>query len=208
MSELFDGGCLHTRMKFSADGARCEDCGAELSAEDLRRIGFEVFHQQESEARRHSHDVPPALSDKEEFDDVVRNGPYVSSAKAREEMARIAREHGLAFTHDAGGGQFFGNGIACRISTFDDVDDLNLLRRAIMKSAEPSITIEVTGPPIPQWLAGMFPGATGVALIDDRIEVTRTVDGRTVDEVWRIEKLETGAEMNLTVRFVQRTERT
>lgn len=69
-----------------------------------------------------------------EFDDVVRNGPFVSSAKARAEITKLRVEHGLAFTHNPGGGEFYRlapRGFRCQITMNDDVFDLNTLRDAI-----------------------------------------------------------------------------
>lgn len=42
MSDAFEGACLH-RLEFSSAGARCQDCGAELSADDIRQVMSDVF---------------------------------------------------------------------------------------------------------------------------------------------------------------------
>ena len=74
----------------------------------------------------------------DEFDDVDRShDPYISSLKARAEIRRLAGENGLAFTHNPGGGQFYGNGINCQITTYDDVEDLAKLRKAIANKMKP-----------------------------------------------------------------------
>lgn len=69
----------------------------------------------------------------DEFDDIDRsNAPYISSAKATQAMRDIAARHGLAFTYNPGGGQFYTSaGFNCQISTCDDVEDLKTLRAAV-----------------------------------------------------------------------------
>ena len=73
----------------------------------------------------------------DEFDDVVRHpppdGPYVSSKKAHAEIVRLASEYNLTFNHNPGGGACYNpktNG-DYQISTYDDVEDLAILRKAL-----------------------------------------------------------------------------
>lgn len=82
-------------------------------------------------------EVGSVTVDYSEFDDIERNGPYVASKKAREEIARLMRKYGLGFTHNPGGGEFFGDRFRCQITTYDDVSDLNDLRAAIAKWKAP-----------------------------------------------------------------------
>jgi hypothetical protein len=69
-----------------------------------------------------------------EFDDIVTHyGVYRTSEKAQAEIKRLVREHGLGFVFNPGGGEFNGaNGFRCQISTCDDVEDLNTLRKALV----------------------------------------------------------------------------
>jgi hypothetical protein len=74
--------------------------------------------------------------DYEEFDDIVRNGAYVTSAKAVFEMRRLAVKHNLGFLFNPGGGQFTGQNFNCQIGACDDVEDLDKLRTAIKTTLE------------------------------------------------------------------------
>lgn len=66
-----------------------------------------------------------------EFDDIDRKGSFVGSPKAREEIRRLAAQHHLGFVFNPGGGEFNGRKFRCQISTYDDVEDLNTLRKAL-----------------------------------------------------------------------------
>jgi hypothetical protein len=66
-----------------------------------------------------------------EFDDVVVDGSFRLSVKARAEMTRLSHEHSLGFVFNPGGGEFNGRGFHCQISTYDDIDDLSVLRKAL-----------------------------------------------------------------------------
>jgi len=68
--------------------------------------------------------------DYDEFDDLERHGPCVSSKKARTEISRLAHFHGLSYTHNPGGGEFSKLGVAIQIHGFDDISDLATLRAA------------------------------------------------------------------------------
>lgn len=74
----------------------------------------------------------------DEFDDVKRKGTYVSSRKAVEAMRSLASQHGLGFLFNPGGGQFTGPDFNCQISTCDDVEDLDRLRKALAQRGGPS----------------------------------------------------------------------
>jgi len=67
----------------------------------------------------------------DEFDDVVRNGPFVSSAKAHDEMVRLKTQYGLSFTHNPGGGEFGRGSWRCQVHMNDDLADLAALRKAV-----------------------------------------------------------------------------
>jgi CTP:molybdopterin cytidylyltransferase MocA len=71
----------------------------------------------------------------DEFDDVVRGAVSVKSRKALAEMRRLAGEHGLRFTLNPGGGEFYRSDAdddwRCQISDCDDVADLQKLRDAL-----------------------------------------------------------------------------
>jgi hypothetical protein len=70
-----------------------------------------------------------------EFDDTDHShSPFVSSKKAMAAMRTLAAEHGLAFTFNPGGGEFYKSGFRCQISTYDDIEDLAKLRRALNES--------------------------------------------------------------------------
>lgn len=73
------------------------------------------------------------MSNYDEFDDCEWAGPYCSSKKAGREIRALAARHGLAFTFNAGGGEFYRDGWRCQISTCDDVDDLAKLRAALVE---------------------------------------------------------------------------
>jgi len=79
-------------------------------------------------------DIPKP--DYDEFDDVQRSGPYAASSKARREMARLAGIHGLSFTLNPGGGEFYGIGFRCQISACDDIEDLAKLRAALLPPSD------------------------------------------------------------------------
>ena len=57
-------------------------------------------------------------------------------------MARLAGIHGLSFTLNPGGGEFYGIGFRCQISACDDIEDLAKLRAA--QSKLPPTTMRYT----------------------------------------------------------------
>lgn len=65
------------------------------------------------------------------FDDEKWSGAYCDSAKAREAMTKLATEHGLSFTHNPGGGEFYKDGWRCQIHMCNDVADYEKLRKAL-----------------------------------------------------------------------------
>jgi hypothetical protein len=69
----------------------------------------------------------------EEFDDiVVTGGCYVNSKKAVQAMRDVAKQHGLSFTFNPGGGEFYNDtGFRCQISTYADIEDLKKLRETV-----------------------------------------------------------------------------
>jgi hypothetical protein len=84
--------------------------------------------------------MSPTADPYSEFDDIKRNGAFVSSRSAVDEMRRIARCACLSFTHNPGGGEYSdGSGWRCQISTFDDVADLNALRRSLDERGPPPL---------------------------------------------------------------------
>lgn len=80
------------------------------------------------------HDRHPMYS---EFDDCEFSGSlyaeYCSSEQARNEIKRLMREHNLGFLFNPGGGQFTRANpyFNCQVMTYDDVEDLNTLRKAL-----------------------------------------------------------------------------
>lgn len=78
------------------------------------------------------------MSPYEEFDDCVRNGSYCSSQKARGEAIKLMNKHRLGFLFNPGGGQFINRdtGFNCQIYTCDDVEDLNILRKALGENSQ------------------------------------------------------------------------
>jgi hypothetical protein len=70
-----------------------------------------------------------------EFDDIEQHGSYRVSEKAQAEIKRLVREHGLGFVFNPGGGEFNGpDGFRCQITTCDDIEDLNTLRRELERN--------------------------------------------------------------------------
>jgi hypothetical protein len=75
--------------------------------------------------------VNPA-PDYSEFDDVDRSqDPYVNSRKAQRVITNLAHKHGLKFTQNPGGGEYYGAGFRCQVSNCDDIADLAKLRQTI-----------------------------------------------------------------------------
>ena len=59
--------------------------------------------------------------------------PYVFSKRCRREMARLAKEHGLSFTFNPGGGEFYNQDreFRCQITCCDDRMDYRKLKKAV-----------------------------------------------------------------------------
>jgi hypothetical protein len=95
-----------------------------------------VTREADSQAARAFERLERDMSDDiyAEFDDVWREGEFVSSVKARVEIGRLASKHGLAFSYNAAGGSFYRTPtpFECQISTKNDVDDLAIFRAALI----------------------------------------------------------------------------
>ena len=65
------------------------------------------------------------------YDDVERSGPFVFSKMARAEITRLRYVHGLSYTHNPGGGEFYRGTWRCQIGCCDDLADLAKLRDAV-----------------------------------------------------------------------------
>jgi hypothetical protein len=76
------------------------------------------------------------VSEREEFDDVERDGPWVRSKKAEQAMFALARRYRCSFDCNPGGAEFNarlddGTWFRCQIGDSDDVSNLRYLRRKI-----------------------------------------------------------------------------
>ena len=70
-----------------------------------------------------------------EFTDVVFHGAFATSDQACEAMRVLARVHGLSFTFNPGGGEFYeeGGSWRCQIHCCHDVEDYEKLNEAVGK---------------------------------------------------------------------------
>jgi hypothetical protein len=61
----------------------------------------------------------------------------MTDVDARREIARLCAEHGLMYSHNAGGVAFYGpNNFHCQVYGMEDIEDLNRLKDALAKIAD------------------------------------------------------------------------